>query len=93
MAGHVNYLGHGPAVFARLTELRPGDEIVLETESGRRFAYRVLALSTHEDLPAEVAKAVGPTEDEVVTLITCTGSFDRATGLYDRRLVVRAERV
>ena len=92
MAGHVDYLNYGPAVFYRLRELKPGDEIVLDVEDGRRFTYKVASVGAYEDLPQAVADAVGPTSTESVTLITCTGDFNRATGQYDRRLVVRADR-
>jgi len=39
-----------------------------------------------------VAEIVGATPAEVVTLITCSGTFDRQTRQYSDRLVVRAER-
>ena len=35
----------------------------------------------------------GPTPKESVTLITCGGTFSSATHQYDKRLVVRAERI
>jgi sortase (surface protein transpeptidase) len=39
-----------------------------------------------------VDQIVGPTADQVVTLITCNGTFNSATHQYDKRLVIRAER-
>jgi sortase (surface protein transpeptidase) len=35
---------------------------------------------------------VGPTDKEVVTIITCSGDFDPKTREYNKRLIVRAER-
>jgi sortase (surface protein transpeptidase) len=40
-----------------------------------------------------VDQIVGATPEEVITLITCSGTFSSATHQYDKRLVVRAERV
>jgi sortase (surface protein transpeptidase) len=42
---------------------------------------------------APVDEIVGPTSAESVTLITCTGVFNPSTHQYNKRLVVRAERV
>jgi LPXTG-site transpeptidase (sortase) family protein len=93
MAGHVDYLNYGPAVFYRLRELRPGDQVVLVGEDGRRLLYRVSTVTLAEDVPQAVADAVRATSGETVTLITCSGSFDPTTRQYDRRLVVKAERL
>jgi sortase (surface protein transpeptidase) len=40
-----------------------------------------------------VDEIIGPTSQEVLTLITCAGNLNRETGRYDQRLIVRAERV
>jgi sortase (surface protein transpeptidase) len=42
---------------------------------------------------APVSEIVGPTSREVVTLITCGGTFDSGSRNYSDRLVVRAERI
>jgi len=42
---------------------------------------------------APVQDIVGPTPNEVVTLITCEGTFNTRTREYDKRLIIRAERV
>jgi sortase (surface protein transpeptidase) len=43
--------------------------------------------------PVQVTDIVGPVGREVVTLITCEGTFNTRTREYDKRLVVRADRV
>ena len=93
LSGHVDYVNFGPAVFWRLRELRPGDDVLLEVDGGRVFAYRVLAVATYDADTAPVQEIVGPTETEILTLITCTGAFDARNLEYADRLVVRAERV
>jgi LPXTG-site transpeptidase (sortase) family protein len=92
-SAHVDYHGYGPAVFADLKTLEKGDLVEVHTADGAVYRYEVtLSLS----YPAETAPfedIVGPTSREVITLITCTGSFDQAARQYSHRLVVRAERV
>jgi len=92
-SAHVDYHGYGPAVFADLKRLEKGDLIEVRTADGAVYRYEVtLSLS----YPAETAPfedIVGPTSREVVTLITCAGTFDQAARRYSHRLVVRAERV
>jgi len=92
-SAHVDYHGYGPAVFADLKKLEKGDLVEVHTADGTVYRYEVtLSLS----YPAETAPAediVGPTSREVITLITCAGSFDQATRRYSHRLVVRAERL
>ena len=92
MAGHVDYVNYGPAVFWRLSELEAGDEIRLSLDDGETLVYRVQEIGYYEAAAAPVAEIVGPTATESVTLITCGGNFDRGTSEYDQRLVVRAVR-
>jgi len=92
-SAHVDYHGYGPAVFADLKTLKKGDLVEVHTADGAVYRYEVtLSLS----YPAETAPfedIVGPTSREVITLITCAGTFDQAARRYSHRLVVRAERV
>ncbi|OGO51556.1 MAG: hypothetical protein A2148_01395 [Chloroflexi bacterium RBG_16_68_14] len=92
-SGHVDYVDVGPAVFWRLRELAPEDIVEVRLEDGTVYRYRVAAMDTVEAATADVAKIVGATEQEMATLITCTGTFDASTGQYDKRLIVRAERM
>lgn len=93
MAGHVDYINFGAAVFYRLRDLKPGDEIKVTLDDGVSTTYRVQSLTWYDEATAPVAEIVGPTEGEMITLITCAGSFDRNTREYNQRLVVRGERV
>jgi LPXTG-site transpeptidase (sortase) family protein len=93
LSGHVDYANYGPAVFWRLRDLREGDEVRVMLEDGLEFAYRVVSSISYDADKAPVAEIVGPTESEVITLITCTGTFNRGSRDYDKRLVVRGERL
>lgn len=85
-SGHVESLSSGN-VFANLPEIAEGDEVLLFTEEGI-WRYKVREIKT---VPNDDLSVMAKTEEEVVTLITCTGTFDPAERQYTHRLVVVAE--
>jgi LPXTG-site transpeptidase (sortase) family protein len=90
--GHVDWGGR-TAVFWRLHELRPGDQIVVTDEWGQQHVYAVQwnRAVRPEDLP--IQDVVGPSHDKILTLITCTGNFNPVTRDYSHRQIVRAQLV
>jgi LPXTG-site transpeptidase (sortase) family protein len=93
MSGHLDYIDYGAAVFWRLNELRPGDELQLVLEDETLVKYVVESVNEYDEATAPVQDIVGPTSNEAITLITCSGSFDPSNLHYNRRLVVRGARV
>ena len=100
-SGHVDWQTRTgapiPGVFYRLRELEIGDTLVLTQEDGTQLKYTVTGnvAAAYED--PNIAKAMGPTSRDSLTLITCGGSWqvDRRQqygGNYSHRIVVRAER-
>lgn len=89
MSGHLDFQT-SIAVFWRLRELETGDEIRVQWADGRTYRYFVGWKKTYRTGQEPVAEIVGPTPQQTLTLITCTGTFDRATRNYDQRLIVRA---
>jgi len=87
--GHVDW-DHGPAVFFRLSELRPGAAVEVDRADGSTVRFRVTARK-------QVAKSRFPT-DEVyapdlapsLRLITCGGGFDRSIRSYRDNVIVFA---
>ncbi|MDP9358774.1 MAG: class F sortase [Chloroflexota bacterium] len=95
MAGHVDYWDVGPAVFYNLKDLAEGDQIQVTGEDGTVYTYQVEWIKTYtvsELTPERIQEIVGPTDQPALTLITCGGEFDYATGEYLSRMVVRAAR-
>ncbi len=92
-SGHVDFRGVGPAVFWNLGKLEPEDIVEVRLEDGATYRYRVTGKGVFDAEDAPVDRIIGQTPVESVTLITCTGTFNVATRQYDKRLVVRAERV
>lgn len=102
LSGHVDWQTRAgqpvPGVFYRLRELELDDVIEMTLEDGSTVRYRVTGnIATAFDDP-NVLKAIGPTSKDVVTLVTCGGSWfndpSRAYGgSYSHRILVRAERL
>jgi hypothetical protein len=92
IAGHVDDRT-GPAVFFRLTELEPGDEIEVHGEDGEIVVFAVRETQQHP-------KDAFPTEDVYrgtpgpeLRLITCSGEFDQDERSYRDNTIVFAERI
>ena len=99
-SGHVDWLYGDLAqqgVFYRLRELAIGDEIIVELEDGSKHQYRVTGNVAVDYNDPNVVQVMNPTDLDVVTLITCGGSWVRDSGAlggnYSHRVIVRAERV
>lgn len=92
-SGHVDYVKVGPAVFWRLKELQSGDRIDIRYADGATLSYSVTAVNTFDAATAPIDRIVAPTPTDSITLITCAGTFDRTTRQYDKRLIVKAERI
>jgi len=93
ISGHLDYRNYGEAVFWRLKELQEGDIVEVRLADGSVLRYQVSLRLSYDARLAPVPDIVGPTSREVVTLITCGGTFDGGSRSYDQRLVVRAERI
>lgn len=92
-SGHVDFRDVGPAVFWELRSLTAGDLVQVRLADGTTYSYRVTALNSFPAHGVPVAEIVGASPMEVVTLITCSGTFDHQTRQYSHRVVVRAERI
>jgi LPXTG-site transpeptidase (sortase) family protein len=88
IAGHVDSV-RGPAVFARLKELKAGDTVEV-ARGGTTVAFTVTGSSWHPKARFPTAEVYGPTPDRQLRLITCGGSFDRGQRTYRDNLVVYA---
>jgi sortase (surface protein transpeptidase) len=89
IAGHVDSAS-GPAVFARLDELSPGDEISVTLSTGEVVAFVVTGSTAAPKDAFPTDLVYGPTPTPDLRLITCDGDFNRSTGHYDDNLIVFA---
>jgi LPXTG-site transpeptidase (sortase) family protein len=90
--GHVDSRT-GPAVFYRLQELRPGDEIQVMNADNQvvRFQVEQLRQVAKDNFPTEMV--YGMTPEPTLRLITCGGVFDSASRSYRDNVIVFASRL
>jgi hypothetical protein len=89
VAGHVDSVD-GPAVFFRLGDLRPGDEIRVQRVDRTEARFVVERLERFEKRAFPNETIFGPTELPELRLVTCGGDFDFEQRTYLENLVVFA---
>jgi LPXTG-site transpeptidase (sortase) family protein len=100
LSGHVDWQTRNgdpiPGVFYRLRETEIGDVIEIDLDDGSQLQYRVTGNVAAEFDDPNVVKAMGPASKDVLTLVTCGGTWFNDSrsangGNYSHRVVVRAE--
>jgi len=89
LAGHVDDKA-GPAVFFRLEELAPGDQVLVTRGDGRQVAFTVTEVAAYPKAAFPTTEVYGPTTGAELRLITCGGTFDRSRRSYTDNVVVYA---
>jgi Sortase (surface protein transpeptidase) len=86
--GHAGYPGQ-PMIFGKLATLRRGDRIVVVLADGSRRLFLVVSMRSVPagSAPSGLAEPSGPPR---LTLVTCTGHFDKKSYWYSERLLVEA---
>jgi hypothetical protein len=87
--GHVDSRS-GPAVFYRLRQLRPGDEIVVTRADRSRVRFVVQRTEQYDKLRFPTDEVYYPTLTSALRLVTCGGQFDPTTGHYRSNIIVFA---
>jgi sortase (surface protein transpeptidase) len=89
IAGHVDS-SEGPAVFFRLADLAPGDEVLVDRADGTTARFTVTAVDRYAKAEFPTEQVYGPTPRAELRLITCGGEFDPEVGSYRDNVVVSA---
>jgi hypothetical protein len=90
IAGHVDSAAQGRGAFFRLGSLSPGDKVTLRPESGPAVTFKVVGREVYAKTRIPLAKYFARDGALRLTLITCGGPFDKATGHYRDNIVVTA---
>jgi sortase (surface protein transpeptidase) len=80
----------GPAVFKRLRELKPGDEVVVTRADQSDVIFVVDRVESHPKNRFPTNAVYDLTSDATLRLITCGGSFDRRAGHYRDNVIAFA---
>lgn len=91
VAGHVDYINYGPAVFWDIRTLQAGDRVQIRLSDGSVIEYAIEFNKRVDADNADWTAIVAATGDESVTLITCVGQF--VNGGYTERQVAWGRRV
>ncbi|MEV4516844.1 class F sortase [Dactylosporangium sp. NPDC049525] len=93
IVGHVDTINSGPAVFYRLGKLKPDDRIAVTRRDRSTVTFRVdgVRLYPKHEFPADLV--YGPASRAQLRLITCGGTFNRATSTYAGNTVITATMV
>jgi LPXTG-site transpeptidase (sortase) family protein len=86
--GHVNWWT-GSAVFTRLSEVRPGDMVIVIRGDGTRLNFKVTGRRI-VGAGARLASLFAPSPIATLTLITCSGVWDPRILSDTQRLLVSA---
>jgi hypothetical protein len=87
LVGHVDSRT-GPAVFYRLTAVRPGEEIEVIGANGFPSHFRTLRVTVVNKAYFPSRAVFAPTPNATIRLVTCTGPFDQRSGHYIDSLIV-----
>lgn len=90
MAGHIDSLT-GPAVFYDLKKLEKGDEIIVHGKDGEALRFVVTKTETYPRNDSPVDDIFGFNYSSGLTLITCTGEYNRKAKTHEERYVVYTE--
>jgi len=92
VVAHVDSKAHGPDVFYRLHELKPGDRVTVHyTDTERTFEVTGREQTKKSALPTD--RIWNTTGEPVLRLITCGGAFDSAARSYLDNIIVYADRL
>jgi hypothetical protein len=87
--GHVDSRA-GPAVFHRLRDLRPGDQIEVTRQDASTVVFVVDTVESVPKSAFPTERVYGDRAQPVLWLITCGGEFDRTRRSYRNNVIVSA---
>jgi LPXTG-site transpeptidase (sortase) family protein len=88
--GHVDGREQG-GIFRRLKELRKDDEFQIELGSGDIKRFKVMQITeVNAKEAASILFSQSPKVTSQLNLITCGGTYDKASQRYDKRVIVSA---
>jgi hypothetical protein len=89
IVGHVDSMD-GPAVFFKLSTLKPGDKAHITRADGTAVTFVIDRVERYakDDFPTQ--QVYGPTPTPQLRLITCGGAFDNTTRSYDDNVIAFA---
>jgi sortase A len=91
IAGHFDAPDGGPAVFYKLKDLQPGQEIIVTDQNDNELTFIITESKTYDFDSFPIKTVFGESETPRLNLITCEGIFNREEKNYSQRTVVFSE--
>jgi len=88
MDGHVDNGLSLAGVFKHLSDVKVGDDVYVENQSGQRLHFKVTDIELYPYKSVPTDQIFNPKDTERLNLITCDGSWVQGQRTYDHRLVV-----
>jgi hypothetical protein len=89
IAGHVTWNG-APAIFYRVSSMRPGDQVTVTRKDGRTAVFTVTRVARFSKSQFPSRAVYGRIDHAGLRLITCGGTYDAARHRYLDNVVVFA---
>lgn len=90
LVGHLDTKS-GPAVFARLRQVKAGDTLAVVRSDEQVVVYRATEIQEVGKSDFPVGKVFSVSTIPAIRLVTCGGRYDHARGSYDDNLIVYGE--
>jgi sortase (surface protein transpeptidase) len=90
LSGHINDRDQGVGAFAVLADVAEGEPVRVTMADGRVLDYRVVARERFDKSVVPMGRIFDRSGAPRLTLVTCGGAFDRASGNYRDNIVVTA---
>jgi sortase (surface protein transpeptidase) len=90
-SGHLDKKDGSPAVFWKLSDLKPGDKIITTDVNGKSYTFTVTHLIKYPYDALPLSKIFASSDKANLNLITCNGAWNSTTKNYSHRLVVYSQ--
>ncbi len=91
LAGHLDRANGKPAIFYKLNDLKPKDEITIIDEYQQKYTYIVTDINTYNTNEFPLDEIFAANDKTRLNLITCAGKFNNQNQNYSHRTVVKTE--
>lgn len=91
--GHLDDRDGHPAVFWRLQEIVPGDDIFVLDSTGKEMHFRAESQEVYPVGKPPLDRLFGPTTEPKLNLLTCSGPWNNTLNRYSEQRVVYARLV
>lgn len=91
--GHVDNAGSIPGPFKRLNQAKIGDYVYVALSTGTFATFQIVDSSIYPTSQFPAESVFHGTQQPILKIITCNGTYKPSLGTYDHRLIVTAVRV